>query len=57
MNINIKAALRAVGMTKWFILTSWVYMSDNKLHYFKGLVPAWARFTLSTYRDMKELEK
>ena len=57
MNISIKAALRAVGMTKWFIITSWVYMTDNKLHYFKGLVPAWARFTLATYRDMKELEK
>jgi len=50
---KIKSALRAIGMTKWFIVTSWGYMNGGRLEYFVRLFPAWFRFTLLAYKDFK----
>ena len=54
---KIKAAIMAVVMTKWFITTSWSYIItksfSSKVDYFVGLIPAWGRFTVATYKDFK----
>ena len=51
------AALKALGMTRWFITASWRYVVtkslNSKVEYFVGLVPAWGRFTVATYKDFK----
>jgi len=52
---KIKSALRAIGMTKWFIVTSWDYMNGSRLEYFMRLFPAWFGFTLLAYKDFKEV--
>ena len=47
----------AIGMTKWFITASWRYVVtksfSSKVEYFLGLIPAWVRFTVATYKDFK----
>jgi hypothetical protein len=53
---KIEAALKSIAMTKWFILTSWSYITTKKLsskvEFFTGLIPAWIRFTYYTYTDV-----
>ena len=53
----MKAALMTISMTPWFIKTSWGYMvtksGRSKLAFATGLVPAWVRFSIATYKDIK----
>ena len=54
---RVKAAVKAVGMTKWFIKTSWSYITtkslQSKVEFITGLIPAWLKFTHATYKDFK----
>jgi hypothetical protein len=54
---RIKSAVKSICMTKWFIKTSWQYINTNsissKAEFFIGIVPAWIRFTIATYKDCK----
>ena len=54
---KFKAVIMAIGMTKWFITASWRYVVtgsfSSKVEYFLGLIPAWVRFTVATYKDFK----
>ena len=53
---KIKAALKAVAMTGWFVRASWSYIVTkrfgSKVEFFTGLLPAWVRFTHYTYKDI-----
>jgi hypothetical protein len=54
---RIKSAVKSICMTKWFIKTSWQYINTNsirsKVEFFIGIVPAWVRFTIATYKDCR----
>jgi hypothetical protein len=50
-----KSLISSIGMTKWFLINSWSYMGHSRLEFFKGVVPAWFRFTVLTYSDFRGL--
>jgi len=54
---RIKSILNALKMTPWFIVNSWSYVTtktlESKTEYFTGLIPAWYRFTVITYKDCR----
>ncbi len=54
---KIKSALKAIGMTPWFIKTSWSYITtkrlSSKIDFFTGITPSWFRFTIATYKDCR----
>mgnify|MGYP003661182627 CR=1 FL=1 len=54
---KVKAAVKAAGMTTWFIKNSWSYVTtkrlSSKVEFVVGLLPAWCRFTYATYKDFK----
>ena len=54
---RIKSAIKAVGMTGWFIKTSWQYITtkhlSSKVEFLVGIIPAWIRFTFATYKDCR----
>ena len=49
---RIKSALKAVGMTPWFVKTSWSYITtnrlDSKVEFFTGFIHAWFKFKVAT---------
>ena len=55
---KVKSALKALGMTKWFVVTSWGYIVtkrfSSKVEFTKGLLPAWYGFTLMTCKDCRK---
>jgi hypothetical protein len=61
MTKTFTAALKAIGMTRWFIVTSWGYIVtksfSSKVEYFAGLIPAWGRFTVAMYKEFKKAEQ
>jgi len=52
-----KSTIKALGMTGWFLKNSWSYIVTKKLSskvkFLKGLIPAWAKFTIATYKDCR----
>lgn len=52
---KIKTLIFALSQTKWFFVKSWSYIvTDNpkgRIEFFKGVIPAWFRFTYYVYRD------
>jgi len=54
---NLKAMILAISITPWFIKTSWGYIVNNsvksKAKFVVGLIPAWVRFTVLSYKDIK----
>jgi hypothetical protein len=53
-----KSARSSIGMTKWFIVTSWGYIVTkkfkSKVEFFMGIIPAWLNFTIATYKDCRK---
>lgn len=54
---KIKHFIFALSMTKWFFVKSWSFIVTSnpkgKIEFFKGIIPAWVRFTYYVYRDMQ----
>ncbi len=52
-----KSIVKALLMSKWFVKTSWGYIVtknfESKVEYFLGVIPAWVRFTIATYKDCR----
>ena len=59
MNI-VKSFYKALYMTPWFIKESWSYIVikhwSSKIEFFVGLIPAWYRFTVLTYKDHRRVK-
>jgi hypothetical protein len=57
---RIQSLLKAISMAKWFAKTSWCYVTtkrfSSKVEFLFGLIPAWIRFTLYTYKDFREFK-
>ena len=51
------SAIKAVGMARWFFVNSWSFVItnkiDSKIEFFKFIIPAWYRFTISIYKDCR----
>ena len=54
---RIESAIKSISMTGWFIKASWQYITTkhmgSKLEFFVGIIPAWFRFTVETYKDCR----
>jgi len=54
---RIIAAAKSLAMTGWFVKASWGYIvtrrPSSKVEFIVGIVPAWFRFTISTYKDIR----
>tara|TARA_R110002020_G_scaffold465655_2_gene687201 strand:+ start:674 stop:850 length:177 start_codon:yes stop_codon:yes gene_type:complete len=55
---RVKSIIKSLLMTKWFIKTSWGYITtkhfNSKVEFFAGLLPAWFKFTVATYKDFRK---
>ncbi len=55
---RIKAAIKALGMSYWFVKKSWCYVVTkkvvSKVFFFTWVIPAWIRFTFLTYKDYRK---
>ncbi len=55
---RFKSAVKALGMTSWFVKASWSYITTkhlkSKVEFFVGVVPAWCRFTTGAYTDYRK---
>ena len=53
----IKSIALSLKMTPWFIRESWKYITTkrlrSKIEFARGLLPAWFRFTVATYKDIR----
>jgi hypothetical protein len=58
MNIA-RSYLSAIKMTPWFVKASWRYVVtkrlSSKVEFFIGIIPAWARFTVMTYKYCRQV--
>ena len=56
---QLKAAIKSIYMTKWFFIASWKYIVTktfaSKVEFFKGIIPAWFRFTVAAYKDYEKV--
>ena len=54
---RLKALFYSVKLTPWFFHQSWRYVTtkkiNSKIEYLTGIVPAWVRFTIYTYKDLR----
>lgn len=53
---NLKAIVKTIGRTKWFIKNSWIYIVDkpvNIMKFFRGVIPAWIKFSKIIYKDYR----
>lgn len=52
-----ESIIKSLGMTKWFIVESWKYIAtkhlSSRIEYVTGLIPAWSRFIMATYKDYR----
>ncbi len=54
---RLKALFYSIKLTPWFFHQSWRYVVTRKLsskiEYLIGIVPAWIRFTIYAYKDLR----